>query len=140
MVLYHSNPKETKPPRNSISSSASRHPNRQLTCPLKEHILQGKLEMGVETLASISTSLSLQEKEEEEGRNEERGREGRRKFALGILPSSTHSVNITEHHHLLITVPGAGEKEVNDTDKSHCPHGVHQPAGETDHEIQSVGW
>lgn len=107
-------------------------------CPLKEHILQSKLEMGVETLASISTNLSLQEKEEEEEGREGRGREARRKFALGILPLSTHSVNITEHHHLLVTVPGAGEKEENKTDKSYCPHGVHKPAGETDHEIHSL--
>lgn len=83
MVLYHSNPKETKPPRNSISSSASRHPNRQLTCPLKEHILQGKLEMGVETLASISTSLSLQEKEEEEGRKGGKREGGKKEIRSG---------------------------------------------------------
>lgn len=79
----------------------------------------------------------MHEKEEEEGR-EERGREGRRKFALGILPSSTHSVNIAEHHQLLITVPGAGEKDENKTDKSYRPRGVHIPAGETDHKMPSL--
>lgn len=42
-------------------------------------------------------------------------REGGKKEipAWGILPSSTHSVNIAEHHQLLITVPGAGEKDEN---------------------------
>lgn len=59
-------------------------------CPLKEHILQSKLEMGVETLALISTSLSLQEKEEEEGRKGGKREGGKKEIRFGD-PSILHS-------------------------------------------------
>lgn len=48
----------------------------------------------------------------------------------GSLPSSTHSVNIAEHHQLLITVPGSREKDGTKQTKVTAFSGSHTSRGD----------